>query len=98
MFDASRRFFWSSNCAVLLIANLLLALTLTASSHSAYADGWVVVFEDDFSTSKLDTAQWYTRFIYDNGTMDHFNNEVERYRESGNHLMKNGVLNLTAKQ
>src|SRR5690242_8206894 len=63
----------------------------------AEAAGWVTVFEDNFSQTKLDTAKWYTRFIYNNGTMDHFNDELQRYRESGNHALKSGVLSLVAK-
>jgi beta-glucanase (GH16 family) len=78
-------------CAAALIATALMA-------QPAGADGWTVVFEDNFSQPKLNPAAWHTRFIYNNGTMDHFNNEKQRYREGGNHVLSNGVLNLIAKK
>jgi beta-glucanase (GH16 family) len=97
MFDALRRLFQSRHSLGFLLATALLASPLIVASKSAAADGWSVVFEDGFSQSSLDTAQWYTRFIYNNGTMDHFNNELQRYRENGNHVLQDGVLNLIAK-
>src|SRR3954451_22295963 len=95
MRDGPRHSIQPHGFASWLKASVLLVLLLVCSEPS-HADGWVVVFEDDFSQSSLDTSQWYTRFIYNNGTMDHFNNELQRYRESGNHIIEGGVLNLVA--
>ncbi|MDQ7250222.1 glycoside hydrolase family 16 protein [Dongia sedimenti] len=64
---------------------------------SADAAGWIVVFQDDFNQASLDTSTWFTRFIYDNGTRDHLNDEQQRYREDGNHVLRNGILTLVAK-
>ena len=72
--------------------------SLVLSSKPVEATGWVTVFQDNFSQTQLDTTNWYTRFIYNNGTMDHFNDEVQRYRENDNHVLKGGILSLVAKK
>lgn len=41
--------------------------------------------------------EFYTRYVYNNGTMDFFNDEWERYRDNDNHVFKNNVLNLVAR-
>jgi len=76
------------------IATLVAAATLPATP--ADASGWVVVFEDDFSAPALDRSKWFTRYVYDNGKMDHFNDEKQRFRDNGNHVMQDGILNLVA--
>jgi beta-glucanase (GH16 family) len=53
-----------------------------------------VVLNENFTTSNLDMNRWWTRYIYANGTLDYLNDEWERYRESGNHVMENGKLSL----
>ena len=68
------------------------------NTGAAITNGWTLVFNDDFNQASLDTNTWYTRFIYNNGTMDHFNDELERYRENGNHVLQDGILNLVAKE
>jgi beta-glucanase (GH16 family) len=78
-------------------AAVFVICALVVPVKPAGADGWKTVFQDNFDGARLDTSVWYTRFIYENGTMDHFNNELQRYRESGNHVLRNGVLNLVAK-
>src|SRR3954466_12464597 len=67
MLDALRRFFRlsDSNRFAAVIA-LLVAIMLYLPAE---AGGWVVVFQDNFSQSALDTKAWYTRYIYNNGTM-----------------------------
>jgi beta-glucanase (GH16 family) len=84
--------------AVAAAAVFIASLALLSAPRSAAADGWALVFNDDFNQASLDTATWYTRFIYNNGTMDHFNDELERYRENGNHVLQDGILNLIAKE
>ena len=79
-------------------AGMFILCSLVVSLKPAEATGWITVFEDKFSATELDTAKWYTRLIYNNGTMDHFNDELQRYRENGNHVLKNGILSLVAKK
>jgi beta-glucanase (GH16 family) len=59
---------------------------------------WRVVFEDDFRTqSNLNMKKWWTRFIFNNGTLDYLNDEWQRFRENGNHVMTaDDGLKLTA--
>jgi beta-glucanase (GH16 family) len=90
-------------CRLLRLARAFAGLTAAAfalllSAKSADADGWTLVLNDDFGQASLDTTAWFTRFIYNNGTMDHFNDEKQRYRESGNHVLQDGILNLVAKE
>ncbi|HZS82962.1 MAG TPA: glycoside hydrolase family 16 protein [Stellaceae bacterium] len=42
---------------------------------------------------------FFTRFVYDRGTLDHLaaNGEWQRYRDDGNHEIKGGVLDLVAR-
>jgi len=66
------------------------------SAHSASASGWAVVFADNFDGTSLDLTKWYTRFIDDNGTLDHYKNELERYRDGDHHVVQDGILSLVA--
>jgi len=84
--------------AAALAGAALLASALSAATKSAEADGWTVVFEDEFDQDGLDTARWFTRYIYNNGTLDYFKDEKQRYRENGNHILEGGILNLVAKE
>lgn len=52
---------------------------------------------DEFNQTNLDTTKWYTRYIYNDGTLNYFNDECERYNESNTHIMENGSLKLTAR-
>jgi beta-glucanase (GH16 family) len=85
------------NSRALLVATAFMACAIGIPVRSADAAGWVVVFQDNFSQASLDTSRWYTRYIYNGGTMDHFETEVQRYRENGNHVLAGGILNLVAK-
>lgn len=58
--------------------------------------GYVEVFGDEFDEARLDTKKWWTRYIYDNGTLDFLNDEQQRYREDGNHVMTGHSLILMA--
>jgi beta-glucanase (GH16 family) len=59
-----------------------------------------VIFEDTFRGGGLDQGKWWTRYIYGGpdgpGTLDYLNDEVERFRETGNHKFDNNGLHLTA--
>jgi beta-glucanase (GH16 family) len=59
--------------------------------------GYVRVFDDEFDEARLDTKKWWTRYIYDNGQLDFLNDEQQRYREAGNHVMTGHSLILTAR-
>ena len=62
------------------------------------AAGWSLVFEDNFDGSQLDRARWATRYIYGNETLDRLNDELERFRDKDNHVIRNGTLELTARK
>jgi beta-glucanase (GH16 family) len=96
MLEALRRLFRPRNAKTLLAATALVASTLIVHPKFADADGWTIVFQDNFNQTSLNTAAWYTRYIYNNGTLDHFNDEKERFRENGNHVLQDGILNLVA--
>jgi beta-glucanase (GH16 family) len=59
--------------------------------------GYTEVFGDEFNETALDTSKWWTRFIYNNGMLDHLNDEAEHYRENNNHVMTGNSLQLTAR-
>lgn len=79
-------------------AAALVAASISIAARPAFASGWVITFEDDFDGSSLDRSKWFTRYIYEDGRLDHLNDEKQRYREDGNHVLKDGVLNLVAKK
>jgi beta-glucanase (GH16 family) len=71
----------------------------SATKDSAYVpSGYVKVLSDEFGQSRLDTARWWTRYIYADGTLDFLNDEQQRYRENGNHVMTGHSLILMAKK
>jgi len=77
----------------------ILVLTVAIAAPSgAFAAGWKVVLDDEFTASTLDRSTWATRYIYSNETLDHLNHEAEHYRDNDNHVMKDGALHLTARQ
>jgi beta-glucanase (GH16 family) len=82
------------------IGRVCLGLTLIASVNfsagPAHSAGWELVFSDEFNGDRLDRNKWATRYIYQNETMDHFNDEKERYRD--NHVLSGGELSLMAKK
>ena len=82
------------------IGRLCLGLTLIASINfsavPANSAGWELVLSDEFNGDKLDRTKWATRYLYQNETLDHFNDEKQRYRD--NHVLSGGVLSLVAKK
>jgi beta-glucanase (GH16 family) len=48
-----------------------------------------------WSNDKLMQHYW-TRYVYDDGMLDYLNDEWERYRETGNHVVTDNALKLTA--
>lgn len=57
---------------------------------------WRVLLNDNFGMSNVDMQRWWTRYVYEGGTLDYLNDEWQRYRESGNHVLDGSVLHLTA--
>src|SRR3954462_14810832 len=96
MLHALRRLFRPTYVDSTLAILTLAVAAFWLPAQSAQASGWVITFEDDFNEPSLDRSKWYTRYIYNNGTMDHFNDEKERFRENGNHVLQDGILNLIA--
>lgn len=60
--------------------------------------GYIEVFGDEFDEPRLDTQKWWTRYIYNDGMLDFLNDEQQRYREDGNHVMTGRSLILMARQ
>lgn len=60
--------------------------------------GYALAFNDEFNGTSLNRKKWFTRYIYAGGTQDKLNDEQQRYRDNGNHVVANGVLNLVAKK
>lgn len=75
---------------------LPILMILTAIPAPVRSAGWEMVFSDEFNGDKLDRTKWATRYLYNNETMDHFNDENQRYRDG--HLVADGALNLIAKK
>jgi len=57
---------------------------------------WRLILNESFSTSNLDMQKWWTRYIYSGGMLDYLNDEWQRFREDGNHVMTGSQLQLTA--
>jgi beta-glucanase (GH16 family) len=71
----------------------------SSSARSQYVPaGYVSVFADEFDGARFDTGKWWTRLIYENGAKDFLNDERQRYRENGNHIVSDGSLKLVAKK
>lgn len=70
----------------------------TKPAAAALPPGYVEVFGDEFNEPQLDTRKWWTRYINDDGKLDFLNDEQQRYREAGNHVMTGHFLVLTARK
>lgn len=79
------------------------SLSVAAAGEAEYASpyvpgGYTQVFADEFNEARLDTGRWWTRYIYGGGTLDFLNDEQQRYREDGNHVMTGHSLILMARK
>lgn len=56
----------------------------------------------DFAATVTDDAalrsEFHTRYIHEDGRLDHLNDEWQRYRDRGNHRFEDGALSLVAQQ
>lgn len=59
--------------------------------------GFTKIFSDEFNGTQLDTAKWWTRYVYNGGTLNRFNDEIQRYTEKNNHVVSNGTMKLVAR-
>jgi beta-glucanase (GH16 family) len=63
--------------------------------------GYHLVKNWDFQANVLNDqdlrSEFYTRYINAGGTLDHFSDEWEVYRDNGNHVIVGGVLRLVAR-
>jgi hypothetical protein len=63
--------------------------------------GYHLVKDWDFATTVRDEAklkrEFYTRYVYDGGGLDFFNDERERYRDNANHVFEGGALAIVAR-
>jgi beta-glucanase (GH16 family) len=74
----------------------LMGTSVADASDSAVPAGYTKVFSDEFDGDRLDTTKWWTRTLHNGGTLDHYNDEAQRYRENGNHPVGGGILKLVA--
>lgn len=63
--------------------------------------GYNLEWGDEFAGGSLDTTKWATRYHYDSGTLDHFNDEKQRFKDvdfNGNplHVLSGSILDLRA--
>ena len=96
-----RAMLWLLETGVRQMKPLLLGLALAAfvaipPTLAAPPDGYVKVWGDEFDEPNLDAGKWYTRYVYNGGTLDHLNDEQERYRDAGTHVMTGHSVQLTA--
>jgi beta-glucanase (GH16 family) len=73
-------------------------ILIIATHELAHAAGWEMVFSDEFDEQSLDRTKWATRYIYQNETLDRFNDEKQRYRDNRNHVFADGSLSLIARK
>lgn len=71
---------------------------ITSTTGSFVPAGYSLAFNDEFNGSALNRAKWFTRMIYAGGTSDRLNDEQQRYRENGNHVVSEGTLKLIARR
>lgn len=87
---------------------LCLALVLPAVAPAREAEpkpiegqGYKLVKDWDFRTGIRDARslarEFHTRYIYQDGKLDHLNDEWQRYRDNGNHEFDDGALSLVAR-
>ena len=86
------------------VAPLVEKNTLENAYQSQYVPpGYVPVFMDNFVGTKLDQTKWFTRYLFNNGTLDYFPDEQhhQRFRETNpigkpTIVVANGELTLNA--
>lgn len=63
--------------------------------------GYRLVRNWDFGRTVTDVeklrSEFFTRHIHEQGRLDHFNDEWQRYRDRGNHVFDDGALSLVAR-
>lgn len=82
---------------VLLFTLAAICIWGSGSSSPARAEGWHLVFFDDFTGTSLDLDRWATRYIYQHGTLASLGSEAERYADNANHVVAGGNLSLIAR-
>lgn len=71
---------------------------IAAPSGSFVPAGYTLAFNDEFNGTQLNRSKWFTRMVYNNGTLDRMHDEKQRYRDNNNHQVSNGVLSLIARK
>src|SRR5262245_55394980 len=77
------------------MVTILASLTTVATSAQAQ---WKTIFEDTFDGTELNLDTWFTRYIYNNGTLDTLRGEAQVYRDEDHHVVSDGTLKLVAKK
>lgn len=77
-------------------------LARTATPAPIDGQGYRIVKDWNFGENIRDVdalrAEFHTRYVYDNGRLDHLNDEWQRYRDNGNHVFEDGALSLVARR
>lgn len=94
------------NCIIILVL-LYYSLGIKAQCHGdkafisnsgsyEYKDAWILVFEDNFDSNKLDESKWSNTYPW--GRTLICNDEDEYYTNGDNIQVNNGILKLIAKK
>lgn len=100
---------FNSHAACLCLLGTISAVMMAIGAESTSAPaigtnasyvpaGYVLVFADEFNGPQLETTNWWTRYIYNNGMLDTLNDERQLFRENTNHVMTGASLQLTARK
>lgn len=79
------------------LAALIALLSALVGAAPAGAEGWRLVFSDDFNGRTLDRTKWATRYAYSNEITYSLGKEIQRYADHDNHRVKGGKLSLVAR-
>jgi beta-glucanase (GH16 family) len=59
---------------------------------------YTLAFNDEFNGTELDRRKWHTRMMYSGTTLDHLNDEKQRYTDNNVHPVSAGTLKLMARK
>ena len=96
-----RRLLGLMGTAALPAAQAIEAVQTVEAPAPIAGRGWQLVKDWDFArtVTDLDTlhAEFFTRYIHDQGRLDFLNDEWQRYRDKDNHRFEDGALSLWAR-
>jgi len=72
------------------------AATREAPPNISLTPDWRILLSENFDQSNVNMQRWWTRYVYADGYCDYLNDEWQRYRETGNHVLDGSICRLTA--